>query len=68
MIRCMNDLPLPDWMEIAKLVLTAPNALGEADARLNRYDAGDLPLEGLMETLRALALPKGEQLRSRGVG
>jgi hypothetical protein len=44
----------PDWMEIAKLVLAAPHAADEMDALLNRYDAGELPLETLMEALRAL--------------
>jgi hypothetical protein len=53
----VDDNALPDWIEIAKLVLAAPNAADGMDALLNRYDEDELPLEALMEALRALALP-----------
>jgi hypothetical protein len=54
----MDHQPLrPNWMQIAKLVFAAPHATDEAEALLNRYDAGELPLEVLMDELRVLGAP-----------
>ena len=47
--------PTVSWTEIARLLAAAPHAIAEAEILLDRYDAGDLPAEELMEGLRALA-------------
>ena len=49
------EKPVVSWTEIARLLAAAPCAIEEAEVLLDRYDAGELPGEALMEALRALA-------------
>jgi hypothetical protein len=49
------ERPAVSWIEIARLLAAAPHAITEAEVLLDRYDAGELSGEALMEALRALA-------------
>ena len=49
------EKPAVSWIEIARLVGSAPHAIKEVEVLLDRYDAGEIPGEELMERLRALA-------------
>ena len=48
--------PVPDWMEIARLILAAPHASDEVDVLLGLFEQGRLPLEALEHSLKTLAV------------
>jgi hypothetical protein len=47
---------LADWIELIELARAAPYAVEEIDALLTLYDCGQLPLEALKHSLRALTV------------
>ncbi len=57
MHRALMDQPTPEaWLELADLILAATYASDEADELLERYGRGELSIEMLKESLRALAV------------
>lgn len=49
------NAPTLSWIEVARLLAAAPHALSEAEVLLDRYDAGQLSADALIEALRTLA-------------
>jgi hypothetical protein len=55
--RALMQQPTPEqWLELADLILAATYASDEADELLARYGRGEVSIDALKDSLRALAV------------